>query len=658
MNWPNYPRFRLPQFEQEAKERYYASYDRNYSQYDLNYILPTAISGESSEDFFDGFKEWAKDKGVYSLVEGQKKFPDLEEWRKMSVKDLKKILERLNLSKSGRKNELYRRIMENFYIGGNEGGQGIPQNIQLPLSQLRSLIPVVRMNEKDMGLSDVAIENMMMRCYLQKEDIEACIGMAGGGTHRDWKHWDKAEKVQDWKLGFLTNGNLDLNNLYIEQFANKIIKLKTWDGTSRLKLDDYDNVNYYFTRLERGFQTQEIWEETCRKLLLACNQRLSLKKCEELLGELPSSDDWGKHLDDDLRAMDMSDYSSYHYYLHGGFKGSDGIGIRAWVRMMCLFSNPSIPESFLRKHWKTVNQTLSELFWHGEQNKEHLLSKVESVFPSRFSDYLPKTPFTDSIIKNHISLNPFITLARNPNLSSDFLEEILQSEDHLASLPQTGDETETSKNYFLAHVMDSNHFLSKEFLHNHIYSNSDIYYEGFLDMDFLKPLLSQYHITSNIFTNLDFTDDNFKLKIYKWSKTISPTGGWDTTDYKMENDEDLAVYAAMNPNPENLSFLLFGRKTQEVFKGGGAPRYAVAKNPSLAALNIWDKKTDPVNADTNDWFAEFDDDDTAQNGGLPMTVILNHFDPLANQGTYLFANPAIFPPNVRAWKSGLFNWRF
>ncbi len=657
MNWPNYPRFRLPQFEQEAKERYYASYNRNYDTFDLNYILPTAISGESSEDFFDSFKEWAIKQGVYIYgdpvlvggllsLQASKKFPDLEEWRKMSVKDLKKILERMNKSKSGRKIELYRRIMNGLYLGESDG---LSSNLQLPLGQLRNLIPVGGMNDKDLSLSNAVIDNMMIRCYLKKDDI------VWGITHL-LKYWDRAESCQEWKLRFLTNGNLDLNNLDIEQFANKIIKLKTWEGTSHIKLNNPQDLPY-FTHLGSGFQTQEIWEETCRKLLLACNQRLSLKKCEELLGELPSSDDWGKYLDDDLRAMDMSDYSSYNYYLHGGFKGSEGIGIRAWVRMMCLFSNPSIPESFLRKHWKTVNQTLSELFWHGGENKEHLLSKVESVFPSRFSDELPKTPFTDSIIKNHISLNPFITLARNPNLSSDFLEEILQSE-HLASLPKSGDETETSKNYFLAHVMDSNHFLSKEFLHNHIYSNSDIYYDGFLDMDFLKPLLSQYHITSNIFTNLDFIDDDFKLKIYKWSKTISPTGGWDTTDYKIENDEDLAVYAAMNPNPENLSYLLFGRKTQEVFIGGGAPRYNVAKNPSLAALNIWDKKTDPVNADTNDWFAEFDDDDTAQNGGLPMTVILNHFDILANQGTYLFANPAIFPPTVKAWKSGLFNWRF
>ena len=32
MAWPNYPRVQLPQFEQEAKERYYASYNRNFKE--------------------------------------------------------------------------------------------------------------------------------------------------------------------------------------------------------------------------------------------------------------------------------------------------------------------------------------------------------------------------------------------------------------------------------------------------------------------------------------------------------------------------------------------------------------------------------------------------------------------------------------------------
>ena len=69
MDWPNYPRFRLPQFEQEAKERYYASYNRNFNEVNNTYILPRAISGESSEDFFDKFKEWAVEKrNVYIWV--------------------------------------------------------------------------------------------------------------------------------------------------------------------------------------------------------------------------------------------------------------------------------------------------------------------------------------------------------------------------------------------------------------------------------------------------------------------------------------------------------------------------------------------------------------------------------------------------------------
>ena len=123
MAWPNYPRVQLPQFEQQAKERYYASYNRNFKKLNDNYILPRAISGESSEDFFDKFKEWAVEmRNVYiygpdESGELKKKFPDLEEWRKMSVKDLKKILGQINEPKSGKKAELYQRIMKWLYVG-------------------------------------------------------------------------------------------------------------------------------------------------------------------------------------------------------------------------------------------------------------------------------------------------------------------------------------------------------------------------------------------------------------------------------------------------------------------------------------------------------------------------------------------------------------
>ena len=664
MNWPNYPRVQLPQFEQQAKDRYYASYNRNFSSLNSNYILPRAISGESSKDFFDKFKVWAVEtRNVYiygpdESGEMKKKFPDLEEWRKMSVKDLKKILGQISERKSGNKAELYQRIMDWLYVGN------LTNNLQLPLSQLRSLIPVFGVNSIAISLSDEQIRNIISQSYLQKDDIEVCV--------ESWSihnlSWDYSTKNQEWKLRFLANGNLDLNNQYVEQFANKIIKLKSWDGTSELAKDDLRKGKHYFTNLGADFQTQEIWEETCRKILLSSNQRLSLKKCEELLGEIPSPVEWAEYLEQDLFWWEQSDYPYYKNYLHGsGIKENSGDGIRPWARMMCLFGNPSIPESFLRKHWKTVNQTLDYL---PDSKSQFLLFQDEGAFPSAQlgNQYeLPNNPFTRAMHEGSISLNPFITLANNSNLSSDFLEEIIQSP-FITELEPTGigNGIERGKTFFLAKVMDNNQFLSAEFLRKHIYSNSDIHINGFMEKEFTQRVLAQYHLDANLLTQLKAKSDNQSLKIQmpKWSKTISPTGGWEANTKLDDWGAELEDYVAYNPNPETIAYLLSASKVKQsfitnitnyVFIAGDSARYNIARNPSLPVLDIWD--VEPV-SDRSDWFTIFDEDDIAKNGGLTLPFIINRFTSLARHGNYLFSNPAIFPATPPSWKSGLFNWRF
>ena len=261
----------------------------------------------------------------------KKKFPDLEDWRKMTVTDLKKILDRIGESKSGKKAELYQRIMDYLYVGS------LTNNLQLPLSQLRSLIPVFRVKYQDVCLSKQQIKDITAQSYFQKEDLNAWI------THLVAEGQNRWNTRNHRKLIFLGNGNLDLNDSTIEQFINNIIKVQSLDGEPiPTKL-----FSYFLDRDEDSeFQTREIWEETCRKILLSCNQRLSLKKCEELLGEIPSPEVWGVRLAQDLRGFkDTSQYSPRLFMTES---------IKLWVRMMCLFSNPSIPESYLRKHWKTV----------------------------------------------------------------------------------------------------------------------------------------------------------------------------------------------------------------------------------------------------------------------------------------------------------------
>jgi len=640
MDWPNYPRFRLPQFEQEAKDRYYASYNRNFKELNDNYILPRDFVGESSEDFFDKFKEWAvemKNVYIYAIDESgnmKKKFPDLEDWRKMSVKDLKKILDRIGESKSGRKAELYQRIMDYLLVGG------LTDNLQLPLSQLRSLIPVFRVNTQDVCLSKQQIKDITAQSYLQKEDLNAWIT-----HHKTTSSWIR--QGESWKLIFLGNGNLDLTDSTIEQFINNIIKVQTLDGDSLAP----SKIRYFKDRdVDSEFQTQEIWEETCRKILLSCNQRLSLKKCEELLGEIPRPEVWGVQLAQELRGFtDSSQYSPRMYMTEN---------IKLWVRMMCLFSNPSIPESYLRKHWKTVEQVILS----AAGNADFLLRETINAFGDgtlQNYDYIPKTPFTRAMHEGSITLNPLITLANNPNLSSDFLEQLIQSP-FISYLNPTGvgNGIERGKTNFLAQALDNNQFISAEFLRKHIYGNSDIHIEGFMEREFIDRVLTQYHLDANLLTRLNLRPDDansFNMEMPKWSKTISPTGGWEANNTTIVAVGEDVV--AMNPNPENIAYLLSDSKVNQPFITGSSPRYHIARNPSLSVLDIWDVKPDG-HSDKGDWFTIFDEDDIAQNGGLTLPFIINRFTPLARHASYLFQSPAIFPVTSPSWKSGLFNWRF
>ena len=639
MAWPNYPRVQLPQFEQEAKERYYASYNRNFKELNANYILPRAISGESSEDFFDNFKEWAVEtRNVYiygpdESGELKKKFPDLEDWRKMSVKDLKKILGQINEPKSGKKAELYQRIMDWLYVGG------LTDNLQLPLSQLRSLIPVFRVKYQDVCLSNQQIKDITAQSYFQKEDLEAWIT-----HHESASSW--VRQGESWKLIFLGNGNLDLNDSFIEQFINNIIKVQTLDGDAI----GAGKIIYFKDRdTDSDFQTQEIWEETCRKILLSCNQRLSLKKCEELLGEIPSPEVWGVRLAQDLRGFtDLSQYSTRLYMTEN---------IKLWVRMMCLFSNPSIPESYLRKHWKTVEKVILS----AAGNTDILLREAINAFGDgtlQSYEYIPKTPFTRAMHEGSSTLNPFIALVNNPNLSSDFLEELIQSP-FISSLFPTGigNGIERGKTNFLAQALDNNQFISAEFLRKHIYGNSDIHIDGFMEREFLDRVLAQYHLDANLLTRLKDKSDSsgLNMEMPKWSKTISPMGGWEANNTTLVEGNTFEEFVAMNPNPEILAYLLSDSKVNQPFIIGSSPRYCIARNPSLSVLDIWDVK--PV-SDRGDWFTIFDEDDIAQNGGLTLPFIINRFTSLGRHGNYLFINPAIFPATSPSWKSGLFNWRF
>jgi len=643
VEWPNYPPVRLPQFEQEAKDRYYASYNRDFKG--DNYILPRAISGESSEDFFDKFKEWAVErKNVYIFGGGEgemkKKFPDLEDWRKMSVKDLKKILDRISEPKSGKKAELYQRIMDYLQVGG------LTDNLQLPLSQLRSLIPVFRVKYQDVCLNDMSIRNIISQSYLQKEDLNAWIQHLVAVGQNKWKTDNQG------KLIFLGNGNLDLNDSFTEQFINKIIKVQTLNG------EPIPTNRYFADRdADSDFQTQEIWEEACRKILLSCNQRLSLKKCEELLGEIPRPEVWGVQLAQELRGFtEKSRYSTRLY---------EGKNIKLWVRMMCLFSNPSIPESYLRKHWKTVEQVI--LSASREENAGILfagilLGETINVFGDGTladDDYIPKTPFTRAMHDRNITMNPFVTLAQNPNLSSDFLEQLIQFP-FISYLNPTGigNGIKRGKTNFLAQALDNNQFISAEFLRKHIYGNSDIHIEGFMEREFIDRVLTQYHLDANLLTRLKVKSDdgsNFDMEMPKWSKTISPTGGWEANNTTTVEGNNFENFVAMNPNPENIAYLLSDSKVNQPFITGSSPKYIIARNPSLSVLDIWDVK--PV-SDRGDWFTIFDEDDIAQNGGLTLPFIINRFTPLARHASYLFQSPAIFPTTSPSWKSGLFNWRF
>ena len=646
MYWPNYPRVRLPQFEQEAKDRYYASYNRNFKN-DNNYILPRDFVGESSEDFFDKFKEWAVEtKNVYIFVGGEremkKKFPDLEDWRKMSVKDLKKILDRIGESKSGKKAELYQRIMDYLLVGG------LTDNLQLPLSQLRSLIPVFRVKYQDVCLSKQQIKDITAQSYFQKEDLEAWIT-----HHKTASSWMR--QGESWKLIFLGNGNLDLTDSTIEQFINNIIKVQTLDGDSIAPA----KIIYFKDRdADSEFQTQEIWEETCRKILLSCNQRLSLKKCEELLGEIPSPQVWGVQLAQELRGFtDISQYSPRMYMTEN---------IKLWARMMCLFSNPSIPESYLRKHWKTVQ----EVILSAAGNTDILLREAINVFGDgtlQSYEYIPKTPFTRPMHDRSITMNPFVTLVKNPNLSSDFLEQLIQSP-FISELKPTGigNGIERGKTNFLEQALDNNQFISAEFLRKHIYGNSDIHIEGFMERKFIDRILTQYHLDANLLTRLKVKSggDGLNMEMPKWSKTISPMGGWESTKgqgitpqqvLSFVEGNTFEEFVAMNPNPETIAYLLSDSKVNQPFITGSSPKYHIARNPSLSVLDIWDVK--PVSG-RSDWFTIFDEDDIAQNGGLTLPFIINRFTPLARHASYLFQSPAIFPATSSSWKSGLFNWRF
>lgn len=638
VEWPNYPRFRLPQFEQEAKDRYYASYNRNFKELNDNYILPRDFVGESSEDFFDKFKEWAvetRNVYIYATDESgdrKKKFPDLEDWRKMSVKDLKKILDRIGESKSGKKAELYQRIMDYLQVGG------LTDNLQLPLSQLRSLIPVFRVKYQDVCLSKQQIKDITAQSYLQKEDLNAWIT-----HHKTTSSWIR--QGESWKLIFLGNGNLDLTDSTIEQFINNIIKVQTLDGDSLAP----SKIRYFKDRDEDSeFQTQEIWEETCRKILLSCNQRLSLKKCEELLGEIPSPEVWGVRLAQDLRGFKESSQYSTRMYLTEN--------IKLWVRMMCLFSNPSIPESYLRKHWKTVEKVILS----AAGNTDILLREAINVFGDgtlQSYESIPKTPFTRPMHDRSITMNPFVTLVKNPNLSSDFLEQLIQSP-FISSLKPTGigNGIATGKTNFLGQALENNQFISADFLRKHIYGNSDIHIEGFMEREFIDRVLTQYHLDANLLTRLKVksSGDGLTMEMPKWSKTISPTGGWEANN-TTPVEGDVEDFVAMNPNPENIAYLLSDSKVNQPFLLGSSPKYTISRNPSLSVLDIWDVK--PV-SDRGDWFTIFDEDDIAQNGGLTLPFIINRFTPLARHANYLFQSPAIFPNTSPSWKSGLFNWRF
>ena len=615
MDWPNYPRVQLPQFEQQAKERYYASYNRNFSSLNSNYILPKAISGESSKDFFDKFKAWAVEKrNVYIWVSenqdgvGRKKFPDLEEWRKMSVKDLKKILGQINESKSGLKVELYQRIMDSLNVGN------LTDNLQLPLSQLRSLIPVFRVKYQDVCLTNQQIRDIISQSYLQKEDLDAWIQHYSAASFEGWVN---ERSGQSWKLIFLGNGNLDLNADYMEQFINNIIKVQSLNGNPI-------TTSRYFSDLP-----------------------------DSVLGEIPRPEVWGVQLAQELqRFKDTSQYNTRLY---------EGKNIKLWVRMMCLFSNPSIPESYLRKHWKTVEKVILS----AAGNADFLLRETINAFGDgtlRSGEYLPNTPFTRAMHEGSITLNPFITLANNPNLSSDFLEQLIQSP-FISYLNPTGvgNGIELGKTFFLAKVMDNNQFLSAEFLRKHIYSNSDIHINGFMEQEFTQRVLAQYHLDANLLTQLKAKSDNASLKIQmpKWSKTISPTGGWEANTRLDDWGGELEDYVAYNPNPETIAYLLSASKVNQVYIKGSSPRYVIARDPSLPILSIWDVEPDK-NAEysSGDWFNIFDEDDIAQNGGLTLPFIINRFTSLARHGNYLFSNPAIFPATSLSWKSGLFNWRF
>ena len=563
----------------------------------------------------------------------KKKFPDLEDWRKMSVKDLKKILGQINEPKSGKKAELYQRIMDWLYVGG------LTDNLQLPLSQLRSLIPVFRVKYQDVCLSNQQIKDITAQSYFQKEDLEAWIT-----HHESASSW--VRQGESWKLIFLGNGNLDLNDSFIEQFINNIIKVQTLDGDAI----GAGKIIYFKDRdTDSDFQTQEIWEETCRKILLSCNQRLSLKKCEELLGEIPSPEVWGVRLAQDLRGFtDLSQYSTRLYMTEN---------IKLWVRMMCLFSNPSIPESYLRKHWKTVEKVILS----AAGNTDILLREAINAFGDgtlQSYEYIPKTPFTRAMHEGSSTLNPFIALVNNPNLSSDFLEELIQSP-FISSLFPTGigNGIERGKTNFLAQALDNNQFISAEFLRKHIYGNSDIHIDGFMEREFLDRVLAQYHLDANLLTRLKDKSDSsgLNMEMPKWSKTISPMGGWEANNTTLVEGNTFEEFVAMNPNPEILAYLLSDSKVNQPFIIGSSPRYCIARNPSLSVLDIWDVK--PV-SDRGDWFTIFDEDDIAQNGGLTLPFIINRFTSLGRHGNYLFINPAIFPATSPSWKSGLFNWRF
>ena len=105
--------------------------------------------------------------------------------------------------------------------------------------------------------------------------------------------------------------------------------------------------------------------------------------------------------------------------------------------------------------------------------------------------------------EGRITLNPFITLANNPNLSSDFLEQLIQSP-FISELYATGigNGIGRGKTNFLAQALDNNQFISAEFLRKHIYGNSDIHIEGFMEREFIDRVLTQYHLDANLLISL------------------------------------------------------------------------------------------------------------------------------------------------------------